>query len=40
MQLKIKSQKLEALIFERLESGGSQTIEEILLQALSAAPAN
>jgi hypothetical protein len=38
MQLEIKSPELEALIVERLESGGSQMIEEILLRALSAAP--
>jgi hypothetical protein len=29
---------LEALIAERLESGGNQAIEEILLAVLSAAP--
>jgi hypothetical protein len=38
MQLEIESPELEALIAERLESGGSQAIEEILLRALSAAP--
>jgi hypothetical protein len=38
MQLEIKSPELEALIAERLESGGSQSIEEILLRALSAEP--
>ena len=38
MQLEIESPELEALIVERLESGGSQAIEEILLRALSAAP--
>jgi hypothetical protein len=39
MQLEINSPELKALIAERLESGGSQMIEEILLRALSAAPA-
>ena len=38
MQLEIESPELEALIVERLESGGSQAIEEILLRALSSAP--
>jgi hypothetical protein len=38
MQLEIKSPELEAMIAERLEGGGSQTIEEILLRALSAVP--
>jgi hypothetical protein len=40
MQLEINSPELKALIAERLESGGSQAIEEILLRALSATPAH
>jgi hypothetical protein len=39
MQLEINSPELQALLVARLESDGSKTIEEILLQALSAAPA-
>jgi len=38
MQLEIESPELQAIIAERLESGGSQAIEEILLRALSTAP--
>jgi len=34
MTIEIHTPELEALIMQRMESGGFQTIEEVLLQAL------
>lgn len=38
MNIKIQKPELEALILERMKSGGFQSVEDVLIQALKSAP--
>jgi hypothetical protein len=40
MTIEIQRPELEALIRERMESGAFQNVEDVLMQALKASPAN
>ena len=38
MNIEIQKPELEALILERMKSGGFQSVEDVLIQALKSAP--
>jgi hypothetical protein len=38
MNIEIQKPELEALILERMKSGGFQSVEDVLMQALKSAP--